>query len=46
MNDRTLRVSYLELIQAPAPSPARLGEESISAEKLPVNEYLMQSAGS
>lgn len=40
MNDATVRVSYFELTQTPAPSPTRLGEECISAEKLPVNEYL------
>ena len=41
MNDTTLRVSYLELVQAPAaPSPTRHGAESIAAEKLPVEEYL------
>jgi GNAT superfamily N-acetyltransferase len=40
VNDATVSVSYLELTQTPAPSPTRLGEELISAEKLPVNEYL------
>jgi ribosomal protein S18 acetylase RimI-like enzyme len=36
----TVRVSYLELTQAPAPIQIRLGEERISRERLPVNEYL------
>jgi len=41
VNDTTLRVSYLELVQAPAaPSPTHHGAESIAAEKLPVEEYL------
>lgn len=40
MNNATLRVSYLELIQSPAPGPTRLGDESIRVEVLPVDEYL------
>ena len=38
--DTTVRVSYLELTSAPAPVPARAGEERICAEKLNIEEYL------
>ena len=40
MNDTTVRVSYLELTQTPAPIQVRLGEERISRERLPLSEYL------
>jgi GNAT superfamily N-acetyltransferase len=36
----TVRVSYLELTQAPAPIPAHVGQERISREQMPVDEYL------
>lgn len=36
----TLRVSYLELTEPPAPITARVGEEHIAREKLAVAEYL------
>jgi GNAT superfamily N-acetyltransferase len=35
-----VRVSYLELVQSPAPVPAHVGPERISTEKLLVDEYL------
>lgn len=40
MHDTTVRVSYLELTQNPAPIETHLGSESISREKLRVDEYL------
>ena len=40
MNDTVVRVSYLELLQAPAAIPAHVGEERISTEKMPVDDYL------
>lgn len=40
MNHPTVRVSYLELTQSPAPARARPGEERISRERLRVSEYL------
>jgi GNAT superfamily N-acetyltransferase len=40
MSDIKVHVSYLELTQGPAPIPARRGEERVSREKLPVDEYL------
>ena len=40
MTDSTVRVSYLELTQIPAPAPTRPGAERISREKLNVDEYL------
>ncbi|HEX5459290.1 MAG TPA: GNAT family N-acetyltransferase [Steroidobacteraceae bacterium] len=40
MSDGMVRVSYLELTQAPASIPIRPGEERISREKLSVKEYL------
>lgn len=40
MSDKTVRVSYLELTQTPAPVKAHLGDERIARERLPVNEYL------
>ena len=38
--DTTVRVSYLELTTAPAPVPARAGEECVCLEKLGIEEYL------
>ena len=40
MNDPTVRVSYLELTQRPAPARAHPGDERISREQLSVSEYL------
>lgn len=40
MNHPTVRVSYLELIQSPAPVGARSGEERIARERLRASEYL------
>jgi len=40
VNDTVVRVSYLELLQAPAPLPAHVGPERISTAKMPVEEYL------
>lgn len=40
MSDTTVRVSYLELTESPAPIRAHLGKERVSREKLPVGEYL------
>jgi len=40
MSSSMVRVSYLELLQAPAPIQIRLGDERISAERIPVDEYL------
>src|SRR6185312_10238421 len=40
MRDGMVRVSYLELTRTPARIQARLGDERISREKLPVSEYL------
>lgn len=40
MSDTTVRVTYLELTQTPAPIPAQPGKERIAAEKLPISEYL------
>lgn len=36
----TVRVTYLQMTQTPAPIPAHLGEERIAREKLTVGEYL------
>lgn len=40
MNEITVRVSYFELTQGPAPIRKHLGEERVSQEKLLINEYL------
>lgn len=40
MNDTTVRVSYLELTQTPAPIQMPVAEHCISAERLPLREYL------
>lgn len=40
MSDPTVRVSYLELTESPAPFRARLGQERVSRERLSVDEYL------
>jgi GNAT superfamily N-acetyltransferase len=40
MSDLKVRVTYLELTQRPAPIPARCGDERVSREKLPLDEYL------
>ncbi len=40
MPDPTVRVSYLELTQSPAPSATHIGTESVAREKLRVGEYL------
>jgi GNAT superfamily N-acetyltransferase len=40
MNDPTVRVSYLELTQSPAPIRTHLGQERVSQERLCVDEYL------
>lgn len=40
MNDGMVRVSYLELTQAPAPTRIRLGAERVSRERLLPSEYL------
>lgn len=40
MRESTVRVSYLELTQIPAPIPVRVGNEQVSQEKLAVDEYL------
>jgi ribosomal protein S18 acetylase RimI-like enzyme len=40
MIDAVVRVSYLELTQSPAPIGPHLGAESVSREKLRVDEYL------
>lgn len=40
MDSRPVRVTYLELTQAPAPTAAYLGDELISREKLPLDAYL------
>jgi ribosomal protein S18 acetylase RimI-like enzyme len=40
MNNPMVRVSYLELTQAPAPIPGHPGKERISRERLPVAKYL------
>ena len=40
MNHISVRVSYLELTQAPAPIPVHPGQERVSRENLSVDEYL------
>lgn len=40
MNETTVRVSYLELIQSPGPIRTHLGDERVSQERLCVDEYL------
>lgn len=40
MQDTVVRVSYLELMQSPAPIATRLGRKSVAREKLRVGEYL------
>jgi GNAT superfamily N-acetyltransferase len=40
MNETTVRVSYLELIQSPLPIRTHLGDERVSQERLCVDEYL------
>jgi GNAT superfamily N-acetyltransferase len=40
VNHTSVRVSYLELTQAPAPIPANPGQERVSREKMAVAEYL------
>jgi ribosomal protein S18 acetylase RimI-like enzyme len=40
MNFTTVRVSYLELTEPPAPIRPRVGEERIGRETLPISEYL------
>lgn len=40
MNDTKVRVSYLELMQSPAPVPPHTGDERIAAESMSVDEYL------
>ncbi|HEV2268042.1 MAG TPA: GNAT family N-acetyltransferase [Steroidobacteraceae bacterium] len=40
MNAPTVRVSYLELTQTPAPVPSHFGEQRIAREKLQLCDYL------
>lgn len=40
MNDVSVRVSYLELTQSPAPTRAHSGAERVSLEKLSAGDYL------
>lgn len=40
MSEDMVRVSYLELTQAPAPTQTRIGEERVCRERPSVDEYL------